>query len=356
MKEIKKLQAQYQEYKHHIRNEEQTKTSLVLPFFQSLGWSVSNPLEFVPEFTADIGVKKREKVDYAIVVNRKPVILIEVKSLNEPLENHISQLYRYFGSTLESKFAILTNGRYYQFFSDLDYANVMDTEPFFCWDMETGTEADFKYLQQFSKSNFDEKEMYQKARHHKIKTKAKTFIRQSFNPANEALVHLFSSYMGKEKINELMYDEYKQCLSECFVELLGNSEHIKSQQTNHIDLEYSIFTVKDTNQFIGKKPKAVAYYGRVCEVASWSELVTWILNEVIVHNQFEQVVENPKLYHNLCPHLRKKNQRALRRPIRLSNGIQIEMNLGTKSLLQRLKMIAQTLHEDIQFSINKEEK
>lgn len=41
--------------KDSIATEEATKTSMIMPFFQLLGYDVFNPLEFVPEFTADVG-------------------------------------------------------------------------------------------------------------------------------------------------------------------------------------------------------------------------------------------------------------------------------------------------------------
>ena len=52
--------------KENVLTEEATKTSLIMPFFSLLGYDIFNPLEFVPEFTADVGIKKGEKVDYAI--------------------------------------------------------------------------------------------------------------------------------------------------------------------------------------------------------------------------------------------------------------------------------------------------
>ena len=88
------------------QTEEATKTSLIMPFFHLLGYDVFNPLEFCPEYVADVGVKKREKIDYAILENGEPNILIECKSCTEALEKHASQLFRYF-STTSAKFGIL---------------------------------------------------------------------------------------------------------------------------------------------------------------------------------------------------------------------------------------------------------
>lgn len=115
--------------KDSISTEEATKTSLIMPFFSLLGYDVFDPSEFLPEFTADVGIKKGEKVDYAILQDGKPVIIIEAKSVQRNLEKHDSQLFRYFATT-SAKFAILTNGIRYRFFTDLDNSNKMDELPF----------------------------------------------------------------------------------------------------------------------------------------------------------------------------------------------------------------------------------
>ena len=43
-----------------IQTEEATKTAIIMPFFSMLGYDVFNPQEFVPEFTADVGIKKEK--------------------------------------------------------------------------------------------------------------------------------------------------------------------------------------------------------------------------------------------------------------------------------------------------------
>jgi len=139
------LSERIKQLKENIQTEEATKQSFILPFFQALGYDVFNPLEFIPEFTADVGIKKHEKVDYAILQEGKPLILIEAKSCNEKLDKHDSQLFRYFGTT-ESKFAILTNGIIYKFYSDLDQPNVMDSQPFYVLDMMDLSDQAIQYL------------------------------------------------------------------------------------------------------------------------------------------------------------------------------------------------------------------
>jgi len=126
-----------------------------MPFIQALGYDVFNPLEVVPELTADVGTKKGEKVDYAIMRDGKPSIIFECKKAGEELSiNHASQLFRYFHVT-ESKFAVLTNGVCYKFFTDLDEPNKMDEKPFLEFDLLDFTDHDIVELKKFNKNIFD---------------------------------------------------------------------------------------------------------------------------------------------------------------------------------------------------------
>ena len=74
---LAELQKRTIEHREVLLTEEAAKTALVMPFLQSLGYDVFNPSEVVPEFTADVGTKKGEKVDYAICAGGKVSILIE---------------------------------------------------------------------------------------------------------------------------------------------------------------------------------------------------------------------------------------------------------------------------------------
>ena len=143
--------------------EEAAKTALVMPFIQALGYDVFNPAEVVPEFTADIGTKKGEKVDYAICREGAVAILIECKPSTIALNlNHASQLYRYFSVT-DARLAILTNGKIYKFYSDIDQPNRMDSEPFFELDLAVVNSRDVRLLERFTKTGFDVDAIVQEA-------------------------------------------------------------------------------------------------------------------------------------------------------------------------------------------------
>ena len=151
------------EHGEALMTEEAAKTALVMPFIQALGYDVFNPAEVIPEFTADMGTEKGEKVDYAICRDGGVAILIECKPSTIDLTlNHAGQLYRYFSVT-DARLAILTNGKIYKFYSDIDQPNRMDSEPFFELDMAAVKARDVRLLERFTKSGFDVDAIVQEA-------------------------------------------------------------------------------------------------------------------------------------------------------------------------------------------------
>lgn len=185
VQKLEALSKRVDKLKGEVNTEEATKTALILPFFQTLGYDVFNPLEFTPEFTADVGIKKGEKVDYAIIDNNEPTILIECKSVNEKLTNHDSQLFRYYG-TSTSKFGILTNGVEYRFFTDLEQANKMDTKPFLIFNLLDLRDHQIKELFKFTKDHFNVDKISSSAYELKYVNLIKEFFKvQLDNPSDE---------------------------------------------------------------------------------------------------------------------------------------------------------------------------
>ena len=162
---INQLKERVGALKDNLLTEEATKNALVMPFLNVLGYDVFNPLEVVPEYIADSRLKKDEKVDYAIIKDNKPIILIECKKVeNDKLDvkKHAGQLFKYFTAS-KSKFIILTNGIIYKFFSDIDEPNVLDKEPFFTFNLLEFKENQLETLSEFCKENFDIEKAYSNA-------------------------------------------------------------------------------------------------------------------------------------------------------------------------------------------------
>ena len=190
--DLKFLSNRVSTLKESIGTEEATKTSLIMPFFQLLGYDVFNPTEFVPEFTADVGIKKGEKVDYAIILDSIPVMLVEAKSIKEKLTKHDSQLFRYFGTTT-SRFGILTNGEEYKFFTDLDEPNKMDSTPFLTINLTNLKENQIPEIAKFHKENFDIDTITSSASELKYLNNLKSFLSEQLESPSDEFVKYFVS-------------------------------------------------------------------------------------------------------------------------------------------------------------------
>lgn len=153
---VRDLAAKAKDLKPIIQTEEATKTALIIPFISNvLGYDVTDPREVIPEYTADVGVKKGEKVDFAIKSGDDFRFLIECKQIGQPLSlDHANQLVRYFNVT-DTEFAILTNGEVYEFYAQLDAANRMDEKPFMTLDLGNVDARIFPHLEMCTKARFD---------------------------------------------------------------------------------------------------------------------------------------------------------------------------------------------------------
>lgn len=234
--------------KDELITEEATKNALIMPFFQLLGYDVFNPYEFVPEFVADVCSKKGEKVDYAIYLDEKPTILIEAKGVNDLLENHDAQLYRYFTAT-EAKFAILTNGIIYKFFTDLESKNRMDSRPFFEFNLLNIDENKIPELKKFCKSEFDINMISNTASELKYTSLVKEYLNKELQSPSDDFVRFIINnfYQGVKTQNVI--DEFKPIVKKSFIQfvtdkmnekfktLIEKSEDQDVHHTDHQDLE-----------------------------------------------------------------------------------------------------------------------
>ena len=147
-----------------LQTEEATKHALVLPFIAGLGYNVFDPAQVVPEYDADIANLKGEKVDYALMRDGMPAVLIECKQINAQLTDRThAQLSRYFTRT-PAKIGVLTDGAEYRFFTDLAEPNMMDNVPFLVLDLRRLERDMVKELHRITYDGFDPDGMVSAAR------------------------------------------------------------------------------------------------------------------------------------------------------------------------------------------------
>lgn len=276
---IKQFSERVSMLKDTISTEEATKMSLIVPMFQILGYDVFNPLEFCPEYIADVGIKKGEKVDYAILEDGQPTILIECKSCSETLDKHSSQLFRYFG-TSPAKFGILTNGIIYRFYTDLEEANKMDLVPFLELNMLSLKESSINELKKFCKENFDKDKIFSTAEELKYSSLIKGVLSSEFESPSEDFVRfvLTNVYEGQknQRIIEKFTPVVKRAFSSFVNEIVNNKiSSALSKDTEEMETQ-EIIEPESTSKVITTEEEIETFYiirGLLAEVVDINDIV-----------------------------------------------------------------------------------
>lgn len=217
---LEKLAQKFTEHKTGIQTEEATKTAFVLPFIKELGYDVFDPKEVVPEFVADVGLKKGEKVDIAILSGDEVCMIFECKHWEENLDNHVSQLYRYFSVT-KTKFGVLTNGNEYRFYTDLIKTNIMDDAPFLVFHVSNLRDSLINEITKFHKENFNQDKISVNASTLKNLNEIKKIFKDDIeNPSIELIKYYIAKTEGRaiqkniELFEELVPKALNQIINE----------------------------------------------------------------------------------------------------------------------------------------------
>jgi len=234
--------------KEQVTTEEATKNAFVMPFISALGYDVFNPLEVIPEFTADIGIKKGEKVDYCITKEENPIIIIECKHWKEKLEKHDSQLSRYFHVS-NTRFAILTNGIKYRFFTDLDAKNKMDERPFIEFDMTKIDEVIANELKRFQKEHYDEDAIIDVANDLKYSKQIKELLSKELKTPSEDFVKYFAARVYSGRVTSKVIEQFGELVQSSVKSLLGEmiNERLQMAITKQDAVEEAAELEEDDN-------------------------------------------------------------------------------------------------------------
>lgn len=232
--QLRVLSARISSTKDIIQTEEATKNAMVMPLIQILGYNPFDPLEVTPELVADVGTKKGEKVDYAVLKDGKPIMIFECKKAGADLNiGHASQLFRYFHVT-STRFGVLTNGLVYKFFTDLEQPNKMDEKPFFEFNILDFKDRDVEELKKFAKSAFDLDTILTTANDLKytraIQQKLAEWIS---NPSEEFVKLLSSDLLGSKRFIPAVKDQFTAITKRAFEQLIGEkiNERLKGAMT-----------------------------------------------------------------------------------------------------------------------------
>lgn len=251
--QVRQLSERVSQLKNNIHTEEATKNAFIMPFLQVLGYDVFNPLEVVPEFICDIGIKKGEKIDYAIFKEGHPVILVECKHWKQSLDIHDGQLLRYFHVS-KAKFSILTNGLIFRFYTDLVDANKMDEKPFFEFNLEAIKDGQIEKLKEFHKSSFDVNSVYQSAFESKNSNELRALLQKEFNDPGDEFAKHFVKQVYPSAVTAKVLEYYKPLLKRTIANFINDTlnDRLKMAITN--DDSLSVEPVAVTSDDVTPSP------------------------------------------------------------------------------------------------------
>lgn len=208
---IRQISERIESLKENLPTEEATKTALIMPFISALGYDVFNPLEVLPEMCCDIGTKKGEKIDYAILRDGEPIILIECKHWQQNLTLHDNQLLRYFHVS-KAKFGVLTNGIIYRFYTDLAEPNKMDEKPFLEVNLLDLKDEQIEELKKFHRSYFDVGAILSTASELKYMGELKAVIEKEFASPSPDLVKFLCKQVYEGVFTQKILEQFTALL------------------------------------------------------------------------------------------------------------------------------------------------
>ena len=234
LESLNALAAKVRQQGSSIATEEATKNAFVMPFIKNvLGYDVFDPPEVVPEYVCDVGTKKGEKIDYAILKDGQIQMLIECKKIGESLNiNHASQLFRYFHVTT-ARISILTNGQVYKFFTDLDAPNKMDEKPFLELDLLDIDEHSVPELNKLTKSTFDVESIISAAGELKYIGQIKREIAAQFASPGDEFLRFFIARVYDGTITARVREQFQPLLNKAISQYTADlvNDRLKSAIT-----------------------------------------------------------------------------------------------------------------------------
>jgi hypothetical protein len=219
---IKQISDRFDKLRENLLTEEATKNALIMPFIQALGYDVFNPMEVLPEMDCDLIKKKGEKIDYAILKDGQPIMLMECKHWQQGLHLHDTQLQKYFVAS-KAKFGILTNGVQYRFYTDLVNQNIMDDKPFLEINMLDVKENQVEELKKFHKSYFNIDTIISSASELKYTGELKSILSKEFANPSQEFVKYFGKQIYEGQFTSKISDQFAVLLKRSIASLISDS-------------------------------------------------------------------------------------------------------------------------------------
>lgn len=242
---LKQLAEKVVKLREGILTEEATKNAFIMPFINALGYDVFNPTEVVPEMDCDLVKKKGEKIDYSILKDGQPIILIECKHWKQDLRLHDTQLKKYFVAS-KAKFGVLTNGIRYLFYTDLEDQNIMDEKPFLDIDITDLKDNQVDELKKFHKSYFNIDNILSSASELKYAQQLKIIFATEIVDPTPEIVKYFAKKVYDGPVTAKVQEQFTELVKRAISSYI--SEQISNRLKTALNTEENAGVATDTPQ------------------------------------------------------------------------------------------------------------
>ena len=127
----------------------------------------------------------------------------------------------------DARFAILTNGRQFHFFTDIDETNKMDRRPFFVFDLEAHDEADTVELAKFHRDLFNVEEIAATAARLKYVSVAVAWLKGQMQSLEDEFVKLVGRQIHDGMLTWPVIDTLRGAVRGAFAEIIR--DHIRER-------------------------------------------------------------------------------------------------------------------------------
>jgi len=140
------------------KNSNEYISNQILPIIEALGYDIDDPNEVSKEYAIN-SILVNEKVDYAVLDNKKVLFLIKIMPFNAPLDANQTEISDFINllSSCSAKVGAVTNGINWNFYSDPWSDNKIDSGPFFKFNITSIKSYQISMLEMFQKGQFDHK-------------------------------------------------------------------------------------------------------------------------------------------------------------------------------------------------------
>lgn len=141
-------------------DEAKTKSGAIERVLGHYDWDARDLTQVLPEFAISIPGGSSDHVDYALMEDGSPVLLIEAKQWGDNLDRHYKQANGYYTMSEPRVLVfVLTDGKWWRFYADFDRPSVMDPKPFRMINICEMSESDEEFMESIRREVFSAESM-----------------------------------------------------------------------------------------------------------------------------------------------------------------------------------------------------